>query len=104
MVSSQDRGRCVYELNSQTNPFKVAIPDALSRRASEIYSEEKEIPDTPMIEHKHISLINDFSQRESNFTQSDCKQTSRFNEDFNVVSILGKGQFGKVMRCKNKLD
>jgi hypothetical protein len=69
----------------------VAVHDTLSIRASEIYSEDKEIPDTPMIEHKHISLTQELSQRESNFTQSDCKHTSRFNEDFKIVSILGKG-------------
>ncbi len=44
-----------------SNPFKLAIPEALSRRASEIYAEEKEIPDTPMVEYKHHSLLNEVS-------------------------------------------
>jgi hypothetical protein len=66
------------------NTFKVAVPDALSRRVSEILS-EKEVPDTPMVEYKHISFMNnDFSQRESLLTSSDCysRQVSRFQEDF----------------------
>jgi len=44
-----------------SNPFKVAVPDALSRRASEIYSEEKEVPDTPMVEYRHQSFMGDHS-------------------------------------------
>jgi len=61
-----------------------------SRRASENYAEEKEVPDTPMIEHKHVSVVQDFSQRDS--THSDyCKPSSRFNEDFKIVGVLGKG-------------
>ena len=46
-------------------------------------SEEKEVPDTPMVEPKNISF-NDFSQRESYVTSSDYnyKNMSRFQEDF----------------------
>lgn len=51
---------------------------------SEMSQEEREIPDTPMVEHRHSSFINDFSQRESLLTSSDYNQRgiSRFQEDF----------------------
>lgn len=61
-----------------------------------------------MLEYKNISFY-DLSQRESYATNSDCNASlrpiaSRFLEDFVQQENLGKGQFGKVMRCQNKLD
>lgn len=82
---------------NMSNPFKVIAPQPpLSRRASEILSDhersDRQPPDTPMMEYKHISFIND-SQRASILTSSDCtnREPSRFLKDFNQRGTLGKG-------------
>ncbi len=52
---------------------------------------------------------------EQDFNDSDLKKglssgsdtgnaVSRFENDFEVIAILGKGNFGTVKKCRNKLD
>jgi hypothetical protein len=48
------------------------------------------------------SYFNGSSIRSSNFNSSDGgynKRLSRFMEDFNEISNIGKGHFGKVVRA-----
>lgn len=70
------------------NPFKMIAMQPLSRRASEVIN-EKEVPDTPVVNNKYIAVINDgyfcgSNFRGSNFTSSDGgnAKVSRFAEDF----------------------
>jgi hypothetical protein len=39
-----------------------------------------------------------------NFLKEANTRGSRFEEDFEEISTVGKGNFGSVVRCKNKLD
>ncbi|CDW88896.1 wee1-like protein kinase 2 [Stylonychia lemnae] len=89
-----------FDLNSgnMSNPFKMVAAQSRLRRMSEYSIDEKEVPDTPMVEYRHSSYLNDTSQRESLLTNSDFnfKPPSRFQEDFNQKGILGKDGFEKT--------
>ena len=37
-------------------------------------------------------------------SHEDDIQVSRFDNDFEVIETLGAGNFGKVVKCRNKLD
>lgn len=37
-------------------------------------------------------------------SKDDHIQVSRFDNDFEIVETLGAGNFGKVVKCRNKLD
>lgn len=39
-----------------------------------------------------------------NFIKSSNPRGSRFEEDFEEISTVGRGNFGSVVRCRNKLD
>jgi hypothetical protein len=61
-----------------------------------------------MMDCKQIGFFpnTDNSFRMSNLTSSDnqSKAPSRFQEDFIQKEPVGKGKFGRVVRCQNKLD
>lgn len=72
-----------------------------------------------MMDSKHISVFNDgFSHNNNNvvfnykggcsngasFDSLQKPHLSRYEEDYNELETFGKGHFGKVVRCQNKLD
>lgn len=42
--------------------------------------------------------------RSSTFSKMSSVVVSRMTEDFDEIETLGKGYFGRVVRCRNKLD
>lgn len=44
------------------------------------------------------------ARRLQSFESTDNIQDSRFTNDFEVLETLGSGNFGKVLKCRNKLD
>lgn len=100
-----------YQEQINENPFKTIAPQPLSRRTSEIHTEEKEVPDTPMTDCKHISMFNEgfsnFSANKNINNRSPMEgkwPSSRYQDDYIELETFGKGHFGKVVRCQNKLD
>lgn len=82
--SQQENKTRFLQRNINCNPFKLIAPQPISRRQSDMFSgsETKEMPDTPMIEHKQIAFINNDSwfhsnQRGSNFTTSEYSQNNK---------------------------
>lgn len=45
-----------------------------------------------------------YSKYDSNSFKEEEGQVSRFENDFETIETLGAGNFGKVYKCKNKLD
>lgn len=55
----------------------------------------------------NVTRVRDFDatpiKKQPNWGIGNEKQ-SRFNEDFIEICTIGKGHFGSVVRCQNKLD
>ena len=58
---------------------------------------------TPLSNKKKIKFPSSFCSSFSNL-QKNKKKKSQFEKNFELIKIIGKGQFGEVYKCQNKYD
>lgn len=92
----QDRENIEEETIHSTS-FEGKKPDL--RKYSSMNSERKESR-----ENKEIDILDSFASPLTKKKVSDGQVVSRFNTDFEFVSMLGQGGFGSVFKGRNILD
>jgi hypothetical protein len=100
------------------NPNNVQLISEFDQKLSE----DGLVPDSPQTpKKKHLDSdgnsqsLEPYQLRSQGFNDTDLKRgvssgseagyaASRFENDFEVLAILGKGNFGTVKKCRNRLD
>jgi len=94
-------------MNMPSSPFKskdTAIP-CIDYYGGRSPIANHSMPKTPKLERSAPRRMQDMQYlQESKQVEVTASQTSRFNQDFEIIGNLGDGAFGKVYKCNSRLD
>jgi len=99
LPSEMDISRC-DSVTTPSNNFDFSKSPVVMMRNSSINMSQ--VPEDVSRMSEDL-LERPLKRADSNFSQS-LDQELRFDKEFDVVSEIGKGHFGVVKRCRNKLD
>jgi len=112
-VQKRKRLECNYsqdEIYSPSNPQARAVQDTLLELTRTDSGKNKTTIEEWQTPEKKFHIFWDFHENEKQAKLSEMKnhlfetEFSRLTNDYQILEVLGRGSFGKVYRCINKVD